>query len=62
MQTLLTPEPRHLVQVLYGEFAIAEYAAESALADRYAAAMRRRFPTLQVICTPIEIDADPGDL
>ncbi|GAA3537467.1 hypothetical protein [Kribbella ginsengisoli] len=59
MPTLLTPEPRHLVQVLYGEFAIAEYAAEPALAERYAAAMRRRFPNLLVTCTPI---ADPEDL
>jgi hypothetical protein len=62
MPTLLTPEPRRRIRVLYGDVEIAEYAAEPALAERYAAAMRRRFPSLLVTCTPIETEADPEDL
>jgi hypothetical protein len=62
MQALLTPDPRYRVQVLYGEVPIAEYAAEPALAARYAAAMKRRFPCLRVTCTPIEIAGDIEEL
>lgn len=61
MPGLRTPDPRHRVQVLFGEVQIAEYAAEPSLAARYAAAMERRFPGLRVTCTPIVAEDDTED-
>ncbi|GAA3084070.1 hypothetical protein JOF29_004408 [Kribbella aluminosa] len=54
------PLPRFHVRVWFGEHVIAQYSAEEALADRYAAAMRRRFACLKVTTDPIvAAPADP---
>lgn len=39
---------RRRVRVWFGEHAIVDFVAEPGLAERYAAAMRRRFISLQV--------------
>jgi hypothetical protein len=41
------------VRVWFGEHAIAHYSGDTASALRYAAAMRRRFPSLQVSTEPL---------
>ncbi len=41
------------VQALFGRNVIACYVAEPALADRYEAAMRRRFPVCRVTNEPV---------
>ena len=43
----ITP-PRHRVRVWFGAHTIVDLTAETALADRYEAAMRRRFAALRV--------------
>ena len=62
MAGLLMPNPREHVQVWFGDFQIASYSAEPALAARYAKAMGRRFPSLRVTCKPIQFPADPTEL
>ena len=43
-----TVDARCRVRVWFGAHAIADFTAEPALAERYAAAMRRRFISLEV--------------
>ncbi|GAA1558729.1 hypothetical protein [Kribbella lupini] len=50
---------RRRVRVWFGEHAVADYCAEAELADRYAAAMTRRFAGLRVTSEPVSA-ADPG--
>ncbi len=47
------------VRVWFGDHPIADYCAEPALAERYAAAMGRRFPSLHVTNEPIAAPAQP---
>ncbi|HLR83376.1 MAG TPA: hypothetical protein VK059_00420 [Nocardioidaceae bacterium] len=41
------------IRVWFGEHVLADYAAEPAVADRYAEAMRKRFMGLQVTSDPL---------
>ncbi|MEV0289986.1 MULTISPECIES: hypothetical protein [unclassified Kribbella] len=50
---------RRRVLVWFGDHVVADYRAEADLAERYAAAMARRFAGLRVTSDPIP-DADPG--
>lgn len=50
---------RRRVRVWFGDHVVADYRAEAELADRYAAAMSRRFAGLKVTSDPIP-DSDPG--
>ncbi|GAB2647771.1 hypothetical protein [Kribbella swartbergensis] len=50
---------RRRVRVWFGDHVVADYWAEAELAERYAAAMARRFAGLRVTSDPIP-DADPG--
>ncbi|MEI8410662.1 MULTISPECIES: hypothetical protein [unclassified Kribbella] len=50
---------RRRVRVWFGDHVVADYRAEAELAERYAAAMSRRFAGLRVTSDPIP-DADPG--
>jgi hypothetical protein len=59
MATPATPTPRSRVQVWFGNHPIAHYCAEPTLAARYAAAMGRRFPSLQITNEPISEPAEP---
>ncbi|HEY0475031.1 MAG TPA: hypothetical protein VGD34_25350 [Kribbella sp.] len=49
---------RRRVRVWFGDHVVADYRAEAELADRYAAAMSRRFAGLRVTSEPIP-DSDP---
>lgn len=44
---------RRRVQVWFGSHAIADYSADTDLAERYATAMTRRFPGLRITNEPI---------
>lgn len=50
---------RRRVRVWFGDHVVADYRAEAELAERYAAAMSRRFAGLRVTSDPIP-DHDPG--
>lgn len=50
---------RRRVRVWFGDHIVAEYRAEADVADRYAAAMSRRFAGLRVTSEPIPA-LDPG--
>jgi hypothetical protein len=50
---------RRRVRVWFGDHVVADYCAEAELADRYAAAMSRRFAGLRVTSEPVSA-ADPG--
>ena len=50
---------RRRVRVWFGDHVVADYRAEAELAERYAAAMSRRFAGLRVTSDPIP-DTDPG--
>jgi hypothetical protein len=50
---------RRRVRVWFGDHVVADYRAEAELAERYAAAMSRRFAGLRVTSDPIP-DLDPG--
>lgn len=50
---------RRRVRVWFGDHVVADYRAEADLADRYAAAMARRFAGLRVTIEPIP-DSGPG--
>ncbi|NEA30159.1 hypothetical protein [Streptomyces sp. SID13031] len=50
---------RRRVRVWFGDHVVADYWAEADVADRYAAAMSRRFAGLKVTSEPISV-ADPG--
>jgi len=50
---------RRRVRVWFGDHVVADYRAEAELADRYAAAMSRRFAGLRVTSEPIP-DTEPG--
>jgi hypothetical protein len=59
-----TMQPRRRVRVWFGEHAIADYTAEPALAECYAAAMGRRFTGLRitlVVAPPLQAPAPDGD-
>ena len=47
------------VRVWFGDHVVADYSAETELAERYAAAMSRRFAGLKVTSEPIAV-TDPG--
>jgi hypothetical protein len=52
---------RRRVRVWFGDHVVADYQAEADLADRYAAAMSRRFAGLRVTSEPIPpSDPSPG--
>ena len=50
---------RRRVRVWFGDHVVADYRAEAELAERYAAAMSRRFAGLRVTSDPVP-DHDPG--
>lgn len=50
---------RRRVRVWFGDHIVADYRAEADVADRYAAAMSRRFAGLRVTSEPIPA-LDPG--
>ncbi len=50
---------RRRVRVWFGDHVVADYRAEADVADRYAAAMSRRFAGLRVTSEPIPV-MDPG--
>jgi hypothetical protein len=50
---LQAPVTRRRVRVWFGKCAIADYRAEPELAERYAAAMARRFASLRVTNDPL---------
>ncbi|WP_432877712.1 hypothetical protein ACQPYH_29305 [Kribbella sp. CA-245084] len=50
---------RRRVRVWFGDHVVADYRAEAELAERYAAAMSRRFAGLRVTSEPVP-DQDPG--
>ena len=53
--------PRRRVRVWFGDHVVADYQAEADLADRYAAAMSRRFGGLRVTSEPVPpSDPSPG--
>ncbi|MDX6241992.1 MAG: hypothetical protein QOG10_6863 [Kribbellaceae bacterium] len=55
-------QPRRRVRVWFGEHAIADYRADPALTERYAAAMSRRFAGLRVTNDPLlPVDRPVGD-
>jgi hypothetical protein len=56
----LATEQRH-VQVWFGSHVIASYTAEPALAERYAAAMDKRYPGLKITneLVPVPSSAQP---
>jgi hypothetical protein len=58
-QGLVRVVERRRVRVWFGEHVVADYRAEAELAERYAAAMSRRFAGLRVTTEPIP-DCDPG--
>lgn len=60
MATFTSPDSRDHVQVWFGDFPIASYSAEPALAARYAGAMRRRPPTQRVTHKQITARQDPS--
>lgn len=47
------------MRVWFGDHVVADYCAEAELAERYAAAMSRRFAGLRVTSDPLP-DHDPG--
>jgi hypothetical protein len=47
-QPMTESSPRRRVRVWFGEYQIADYVGEPVYAARYEAAMRRRFPGLDV--------------
>ncbi|ONI67220.1 hypothetical protein BWI15_29135 [Kribbella sp. ALI-6-A] len=49
----MTASERRKVQVWFGSHVIATYVGESQLADRYAAAMERRFADLRISNEPL---------
>ncbi|TDU83204.1 hypothetical protein EV138_5666 [Kribbella voronezhensis] len=52
---------RRRVRVWFGDHVVADYQAEAELADRYAAAMSRRFAGLRVTSEPIlPSESSPG--
>lgn len=52
---------RRRVRVWFGDHVVADYRAEAELAERYAAAMSRRFAGLRVTSDPVpDTDPDPG--
>ncbi|MFG1912417.1 hypothetical protein [Kribbella sp. NPDC048928] len=50
---------RRRVRVWFGDHVVADYRAEAELAERYAAAMSRRFAGLRVTSDPLP-EQDPG--
>lgn len=60
----MTTDDRRRVQVWFGHHVIAGYVAETLLADRYAAAMGRRFAGLRITNEPLSPKrlADPDIL
>jgi hypothetical protein len=48
-----TSTTKHRVRVWFGLYPIADYIGEQRSADRYEAAMRRRFPGLDVTNEPL---------
>jgi hypothetical protein len=52
---------RHTVQAWLGDYLIVDWSAEQPLAERYAEAMRRRFPGLRVTIGPIPPAAVPTE-
>jgi hypothetical protein len=50
---------RRRVRVWFGDHVVADYRAEAELAERYAAAMSRRFAGLRVTSDPLP-EHDPG--
>lgn len=52
---------RRRVRVWFGEHVIADYIAEPALAERYAAAMDRRYAGLKITNDPVPLTAAPKD-
>jgi hypothetical protein len=46
------------VRVWFGQYAIADYTAEPAVAERYAAAMARRFAGCRVTVEPCAVPTD----
>lgn len=59
MATSTEPAPRGRIRVWFGNHPIADYCAEAAMAARYAAAMGRRFPSLNITNEPISEPAEP---
>ncbi|HET6297725.1 MAG TPA: hypothetical protein VFG33_30350 [Kribbella sp.] len=45
--------PRRRVRVWFGQYLIGDYIGEPAYANRYEAAMRRRFPGLDITNDPL---------
>lgn len=48
--------PRRRVRVWFGQYQIGHYIGEPEYADRYEAAMRRRFPGLEVTNEPLPMN------
>lgn len=51
------PCPRARVRVWFGDHVIADYRADAELAERYAAAMSRRFTGLRITTEPLPDNA-----
>ena len=55
--------PRRRVRLWFGRHPIADYIGDPASADRHEAAMRRRFPGLEITNEPLRTsDYNPADL
>ena len=59
--------PRRRVRLWFGQHQLADFIGEPAAATRYEAAMRRRFPGLEITndpvpATPGPLDYNPADL
>ncbi|TQJ17865.1 hypothetical protein FB475_1994 [Kribbella jejuensis] len=52
---------RRRVRLWFGGYRIAEFVGEPAVAVRYEAKMRRRFPGLEVTNEVLPVNADPVD-
>ena len=56
MNAQSTDTGQQWIRVWFGEHVLADYAAEPAVADRYAEAMRQRFMGLRVTSDPLPED------
>ncbi len=56
--------PRRRVRLWFGQHQLADFIGEPAAATRYEAAMRRRFPGLEITNDPMRgaLDYNPADL
>lgn len=58
---LVSSTSRRRVRLWFGPHQISDYIGDQAAATRYEAAMRRRFPGLEITTDPLPMTARPAD-